>query len=270
MNRVLCSTGALLGRPNGRRFQLLHKLAPLINCDGFEFMMYDSWYDRADELLSVLKSLGVLFPVMHFEKHIGEFVTKGEFSEAQRRFELNCRIANEIGADKAVLHLWNGIISDSNFENSLKGYGILRKTAEKYGIDLLVENVVCHEKDPITRWQQLVDKYPDAGLIYDTKMAAFHGQDEIFCGESCQRLWQNVRHLHVNDYGGGYMEWQALKTLPVGMGHIDFDKFFEKLKSVGYTGCFTAEATAFDQNGMVDTALLNDCLDKIRSYLDRS
>ena len=270
MNRVLCSTGALLGRPNGRRFELLHKLVPLINCDGIEFMMYDSWYDRADELLRVLKSLRVPLPVMHFEKHIGEFVTKGEFSQASRRFELNCRIANEIGAGMAVLHLWNGVLSDSNFENSLKGYGILRKIAEKYKIDLLVENVVCHEKDPITRWQQLIDEYPDAGLIYDTKMAAFHGQDEIFCGDGYQKLWQNVRHLHVNDYGGKYMEWQALKTLPVGMGHIDFEKFFKKLKSVGYTGCLTAEATAFDQNGTVDTALLNDCLDKIRAYLDRS
>ena len=256
MNRGLCSTGALLGRPNGRRFQLLPELVPLINCDGFEFMMYDSWYDQADELLRVLKSLRVPFPVMHFEKHIGEFVTKGEFSQASRRFELNCHIANEIGAEKAVLHLWNGVLSDSNFENSLKGYGILRKIAEKYEIDLLVENVVCHEKDPITRWQQLIDEYPDAGLIYDTKMAAFHAQD--------------VRHLHVNDYGGKYMEWQALKTLPVGMGHIDFEKFFEKLKSVGYTGFLTAEATAFDQSGMVDTTLLNECFDKIRAYLDRS
>lgn len=270
MNRVLCSTGALLGRPNGRRFDLLPELAPRIRCDGFEFMMYDSWYDKTDELLRVLKGLGVLFPVMHFEKHIGEFVTKGEFDEAQRRFELNCRIANEIGAGRAVLHLWNGTLSDSNFENSLKGYGILRSIAEKHGIELLVENVVCHEKDPITRWQQLVDTYPDAGLIYDTKMAAFHEQDELFCGGGYQRLWQNVRHLHVNDYGGKYMEWQALKTLPVGRGHIDFDKFFKKVKSVGYDGYLTAEATAFGQNGTVDTKLLNDCFNKIRGYLDRS
>ena len=270
MNRVLCSTGALLGRPNGRRFELLKELCPLINCDGFEFMMYDSWYDRTDKLLMELKSLGVPFPVMHFEKYIGEFVTKGEFDEAARRFELNCRIANEIGAFKAVLHLWNGIISDSNFDNSLKGYGILRNIAETHGIELLVENVVCHEKDPLTRWTQLVDTYPDAGLIYDTKMAAFHEQDELFCGDGYKRLWQNVRHLHVNDYGGGYMEWQALKTLPIGMGHIDFDKFFGKLKSENYSGCLTAEATAFDQNGMVNTALLNDCFDKIRAYLDQS
>lgn len=35
MRRVLCSTGALVGRPNGRDFRLLTGLADRLQCDGF-------------------------------------------------------------------------------------------------------------------------------------------------------------------------------------------------------------------------------------------
>lgn len=37
---ILCSTGALIGKPNGRDYRLLESLSEKLNCDGFEFMMY--------------------------------------------------------------------------------------------------------------------------------------------------------------------------------------------------------------------------------------
>ena len=37
-NRILCSTGALIGRPNGRDFTLLGPCTQKLTCDGFEFM----------------------------------------------------------------------------------------------------------------------------------------------------------------------------------------------------------------------------------------
>ena len=46
MHRILCSTGALIGRPNGRDFRLLYGAADRLRCDGFEFMMYESWYEK--------------------------------------------------------------------------------------------------------------------------------------------------------------------------------------------------------------------------------
>ena len=48
-------------------------------------------------------------------------------------------------------------------------------------------------------------------------------------------LWKekHIRHYHVNDYGGGYMEWSRLKTLPPGKGHFDFDKFFDYIRKNG-------------------------------------
>ena len=57
MAEILCSTGALIGRPNGRKYELLKDLVPLLTCDGLEFMMYDSWYDQTEALARFLKDL---------------------------------------------------------------------------------------------------------------------------------------------------------------------------------------------------------------------
>lgn len=49
---------------------------PNINSDGFEFMMYSTWYDKVPNLLKELKKCETEFPVMHCEKHIGEDLGK--------------------------------------------------------------------------------------------------------------------------------------------------------------------------------------------------
>ena len=170
-----------------------------------------------------------------------------------------------------VMHLWDGITSDHYFENNLKAYGELQlpEVAADYGVDLLVENVVCNVEDPMHHFCQLVDRYPDIHLIFDTKMAAFHGQLDLLYEEKYSFLWKehHIRHFHVNDYGGSYMEWGKLKTLPVGKGWIDFDRFFAFIHEIGYDDTFTVEATAFGPDGKVDLAMLNDCVQTIRQKL---
>ncbi len=64
------------------------------------------------------------------------------------------------------------------------------------------------------------------------------------------------------------MEWGKLKTLPIDEGHIDFDRFFDFINKVmKYDGTFTVEATAFNENGIVDIDMLNRCFFKIRQYI---
>jgi len=105
MNKILCSTGALIGRPNGQNYKLLKSLLKELSCDGFEFMMYSSWYEEVEELKSTLQELNIYIPVMHCEKHIGESISRGikeEVKEAYQKFEINCDIAQSIGAKKMV------------------------------------------------------------------------------------------------------------------------------------------------------------------------
>ena len=181
----------------------------------------------------------------------------------------NCTVASALGADRMVLHLWNGIISDSRFENNLQAFGDLRKTAAEYGLDLLVENVVCH-KDPLTHWDELRQVYPDIHFVFDTKMADFHRQLDKLYDEDHAWLWKenHIRHYHVNDYGGEYMDWSNLKVLPVGHGHIDFDRFFRFIKETEYQGDFTLEATGFDKTGNVNFDMLNTQFRNVRDKLN--
>ena len=269
--QILCSTGALIGRPNDRDYHLLEKAAPKLACDGFEFILYDSWYPVAEELTAYLQGLRLNIPVMHCEKTLAEHISRGgeeELTEAYRLFRINCETAARIGAGKMVIHLWNGLISDDHFENNLAAFPVLRKMSEEYSLDLLVENVVCHQ-DPMSHWLELHRHYPDIHFVFDTKMADFHRQLEMIYLPEYEWLWKDghIRHYHVNDYGGGFMDWNDLRVLPIGKGHIDFDRFFAFIDRTGYRDTFTFEATGFDQQGVIHTDILNEQFALARRYL---
>ena len=272
-NRILVSTGALIGRPNGRDFHKLKELAPFLKCDGFELMMYSDWYGREKELAEFLNENGIATPTFHCQKSIGEGISKGgeDAEDAMRRFRINAELAADIGAEKMVMHLWDGVTSDAHIERNIKAYAELREIADAKGVELLVENVVCNQKDPMEHWCELAEVYPDVKFIFDTKMAAFHGQLDLLYAEEYTWLWRDghIRHYHVNDYGGGIKDWTNMKVLPIGKGHIDFEKFFNFVKSTGYEGYFTLESTAFNHEGVVDTDMLNEEIDYIKNWSNR-
>ena len=271
MHRILCSTGALIGRPNGRDFRLLEGCRDRLCCDGYEFMMYDSWYEQEKEVLDFLGVLSLPIYVWHCEKSIGQDIASGEeelLHRARQRFRVNCRMAAEAGAEKMVLHLWDGLISDSCIDRNIAAFSWMQQIARDYGLDLMIENVVCNHRDPLTHWRTLAGLYPDIQFTFDTKMAAFHDQLALIWRPENHWLWQkhHIRHLHINDYAGGYMDWKNLKTLHLGKGNIDFHSFFAGLGRVDYQGDFTIEATSFDREGRINWQALNASMDALRGF----
>lgn len=270
MNKILCSTGAIVGRPNGRDFTLLGKYRDFIDCDGYEFMMYDTWYERIYDLKEYILKLGISIPVFHVEKSIGELITRnqqGDFERALELFELNCDLAMEFGAKTLVLHLWNGVESDKNIEHNIACFKFLKTVSDSYGIALTVENVVCAQKDPMSHMIALIREYPNIEFTFDTKMAAFHNQLDMICMEEYLFVSKKIRHMHINDYGGGYKDFQNLRTLHIGKGNIDFSRVFSHLKKINYNGDFTVEATSFGSDGNVNHQELNNSLNILRSNL---
>jgi sugar phosphate isomerase/epimerase len=145
----------------------------------------------------------------------------------------------------------------------------LLETAEAHGLSLMIENVVCNVESPAAHLLQLYRQYPGIRFVYDTKMAAFHGElDRLYTEESAW-LWRegHICHYHVNDYGGGYLDWSNLRTLPIGAGHIAFSPLFDALKATDYRGDFTVEATAFDEYGTIHFDILNESFDAMRRFL---
>ena len=111
MSRILCSTGAIIGKPSVDNFALLKRLSTELTCDGFEFIiefhMYEAGYEDVEEHKRLLKELNLCIPVVHCDKMIGEYISIGgeeKTAEAFRLFEINCDFAKDIGAEKLVLH----------------------------------------------------------------------------------------------------------------------------------------------------------------------
>lgn len=230
MNKILCSTGAVIRKTNRYNYKLLESLSKQLICDGFELMMDSPWYDNIEALKSFLLKSNFYIPVVHCEKDIGEIISKAnenELIEAYRMFNMDCDVANCIGAKKLVLHLWGGMASDSNFQNNINAYPHLNELAEKYELELLIENVVCNVENPMKHLRELKEKFPKVKFVFDTKMAAFHEQLELLYEKEYEWLWKDghICHYHVNDYAGGYMDWSNLRTLSIGTGKVDFNCF---------------------------------------------
>ena len=270
MHRILCSTGAVIGRPNGRDFTLLRSCTELLACDGYEWMMYEAWYEKTDEILAFLSDLSMEIPVFHIEKSVGNLISRNQPGDVEKALELfarNCDLASKLGAETLVLHLWGGLDSDQEIAHNIACYRALRRISDAHGLVLTVENVVCNRADPMSHLQSLAAEYPDIRFTFDTKMAAFHGQLDLLYATENANLIPRIHHIHANDYAGGYMDWGNLQTLHPGEGNVEFDKLFRFLEEVDYRGDFTVEATSFDGDGRIHFDALNKTFSTLRSLL---
>lgn len=269
MKQILCSTGAFITIYNDRNHKLISQYADKLDCDGFEFMFYSSWYDKANQVTKDVKSMGLNIPVYHCEKSIGELISQNKVDDVIKLFTINCQIANELKSNKIVLHLWNGITSDKFISRNIKIYGTLENIANRYNLILMVENVVCNQKDPLTHFRELYHMYPQIKFTFDTKMSAFHNQIDDIYSKELSWLWKenHIAHLHINDFNGTYGDWSNLKSLHIGEGNIDFKTFFDFLKTTSYQGDFTIEATSINSDGFVDCQKLNRTIKRLKEYI---
>ena len=267
--KLYVSTGALCTRKNGRDWRRIPPAAEGLDCDGLEFMMYDSWYDRWETVVRDLEGLN--FPTLHVEKGLGENLTADtpeSLAMAREKFEIHCEMARRLGARLLVLHLWNGLPSDGNFSANLRTWPALREMAEKFGLLLTVENIVCKFGDPLVHFRELQEAWGDMAFTFDVKLAQFHGQTETAFSPENAWLWNGpVRHVHVSDFAGEPMDWSALRSLHPGQGRIDFSGFFKNLKKVGYDGGVTLESTSIREDGQVDLPRLSQSLEMLRGWM---
>lgn len=273
INKVLCSTGFIGFNTKEKDHKKIIEYAPLFHCSGFEFMMFRSWYDHMQEVITDLRASDLSFPVFHMEKSIGELISRnqeGDVETAIENFRKNCYMASEIGSEKLVLHLWGGIPSDSDIENNYNQLELLLLIAKLYGVRLTIENVVCNHQNPMTHLAELRKRFPEIVFTFDTKMAAFHSELDLIYEPENDWLWneQKIDHFHINDYGGGHMEWAKLNALPLGDGHIDLEKFFTFLKGKEYSGYYTLEASSKKEDGTLDIDKMNRNLDYIRGKIN--
>lgn len=269
---VLCSSGALITRFNGRDARLLPRFAEHIDCDGFEIMLYPSWYEdgRLETFVEFLSGCGLYFPVLHADKWIGEKLSLGgdeNVLDARRRFLINCRAGERLGCSLMVLHLWGGPASDHELWRNTFELESFTKQAAEHGMLLTVENVICAQNTPLTNIKTILKELPDTRFTIDTKMAEFHM--ELADTLAYEPLWSGglAAHLHINDYAGGYKDFGDLRVMHLGEGHVDLESAFSAINASGYSGWATCEATSVAPDGSIDFDKLNRSLGIIRKGL---
>lgn len=271
MSKLYCSTGAIISLKNNRNYRLIKEFAPHIHCDGFEFLMYDSWYEEWEQIAEYLSNTDVDFPVFHVEKQVGELISRnetGDIEQAYKLFEINCKMAKMLGAKRLVLHLWGGLPSDRNISINIEQFAILREIAARYDLLLMVENVPCNHENPLAHLTRLKNAYPDISFTFDTKFAQFHRELDTAFEEEYQWLWNGaVQHVHINDYAGEYKEWKKLRSLHPGEGRIEFEAFFRELEEVRYKGTFTIESSSVCEDGTINLEKLNKSLKYLRELI---
>ncbi len=269
---VYVSNGAFVTRYNGRDYRHIARYASEIEADGVEFLMYCVWKDEIPELRRFLLSTRLTFPVMHIDKEIGETLAARGLEgrdEALALLERDIGTACEIGAQKLVMHLWNGKYSDTRFDEALRLYGDMYERADKRGLLLTVENVTCVRNVCLEHLEALKNAYPFARFTYDTKMAYLHHENELLAEESWRHLLSDgwITHLHVNDT----LPDPAADRLPImhiGDGKVDFDSFFRLTHECGYSGSATVESTSVRTDGFVDINKLNRSISLVRKGLN--
>lgn len=270
MIRIMPSTGAFIGRVNGRDHSLLLRVMDRIEADAFEFMMYEVFYGREEEIASDFLATGRSFPVLHVEKRIGELLSYGSegLAEAETRFLANCRAALRLGAEKLVLHLWNGLPSDHEIGAHLAAYPRLAALAREHGLLLTVENVVCAAQDPLSHFAALADACPDVRFTFDTKMAAFHRQEGALSDPRyTPLLLPRLAHVHFNDYAGEPGDFSGLAVLHLGKGRLPLPEIAAALLRGGYSGTVTLECSSMGADGVLYPEQMNASLAAARALL---
>jgi sugar phosphate isomerase/epimerase len=145
-----------------------------------------------------------------------------------------------LGAERVVFHpssdAWDLGWTDAECRGFVHdALDELVPAARSRDLDPCLENIVSSYYDATT-FSELLERYPDASMTFDTSHALLVGMDEPEMAEFCRAHADRIHHLHLVDTRGGDDE-----HLPVGMGKIDFETVLDGLAAVGWSGTATLE-----------------------------
>ena len=260
--KILCSTGTLVGRSNGYNHRIVTENHKNIAADGFELMMLSAYYEKLSEVIRDFLRADIAIETIHLEKNITALLGLGDEEdrrEGLRIFALNVDTGREVGAKKAVFHLWDGRFSADQTARGIALLESLYEICDKCGVELVVENVPSKVPSPYENVMAVATRYPHSRFTFDTRHAHFMGQMDTFLESS---LWKRIGHLHFSDYSGETVPdmWGVTRPiLQLGEGIIDFESFFAKMPR--YDGeTVTLESPVMQKDGSVDIAKLNRSL----------
>jgi sugar phosphate isomerase/epimerase len=223
--------------------------------EGFDFveLLLDGPYardriaDRRESMRSTLRDAGVGIVVhLPFAVDPGSpFAPVREGAVAEH--VAGMALAADLGAERVVFHpsddAWELGWTEAERRGFVhEGLDELVPAARERGLVPSLENVVSSYYDA-TAFPELLERYPDAEMTFDTSHALLAGMDEERMAAFCREHADRIGHLHLVDTRGGGDE-----HLPVGMGRIDFRTALAGLAEAGWSGTATLEVGTEDHD----------------------
>lgn len=255
MNKLLCSTGALVGRVCNYDYSLIAKTMPRLFesnlIDGMEFMMIPYYYDNLNDVCNVVNSCNLFTPYIHCEKDVGVLLSQCNemaYLKALELLKINCEAGCKINAENMVFHLWGGTESDRNIEYNISKLPEILKITKSFGLNLLIENIPCTTHSGLENWKKLYDFLPEISFVFDTRFGAFHDEIDEILNEP---IWDYIKHIHISDYSSYPRDFSKIRPiLHPGDGVINFDNIFKGLKSNNYQSTVTLESPVMIEGGI--------------------
>lgn len=148
-------------------------------------------------------------------------------------------LAADLGASLVVFHpssdAWELGWTESECREFVhKALDELVPAARERGLVPCLENIVSSYYD-VTTFPELLERYPDASMTFDTSHALLAGMGEQEMATFCREYATRIEHLHLVDTRSGD------EHLPVGMGRIEFEPILTALAEADWAGTATLE-----------------------------
>ncbi|MCH5324719.1 MAG: sugar phosphate isomerase/epimerase [Eubacterium sp.] len=139
---------------------------------------------------------------------------------------------NKLGAKIFVLH---GAILSSKVPDDvyLERYLRLFRVGKEYGITVVQENVSYCKSSSVELLEKMSNQLGDeVRFVVDVKQARRSNVDPFVL---LDRLGEKIVHLHLSDGN------EASDCMPIGKGEFDFNRLFNKLDELRYSGTMIVE-----------------------------
>lgn len=230
----------------------------LVAKSGFRYVDYSFGLDYANRTgifstepqryISMLKEKCCQYGVQYVQAHSPMGTPLADTDESFLKDTISCiEVCGILGIKNIVVHsgYLKNITKQENFKKNKEFFKKLFPTAEKYGVNILVENfnkMVSDEFYWIDNAPDLLEfvEYVNHPLFHVVWDAGHGNHQKMSQEEAISMLGKHLKALHIHDNDGV----RDLHMCPY-FGTLDVGSLMQGLKNIGYDGFFTFEASGF-------------------------